>query len=90
SSLNGCIPVFYNLGTCPVNLRHHIALQIIQIPVRCSVEDNDRRFLLRIIVEMQRVCSAGQMHDILPVKHVIGNSTSPEFSPCTIQSQWPS
>ena len=66
----GIIGILNNLGPCAVNQRHHIALQVIQIPISRPVEDNNARFPLRVIVEVQLIRSPGQVSDVLAMEHI--------------------
>ena len=66
--------VFYYLAAVCVNQRDDIALQVVQVGVGNSIEQNHSRLVLCIVEEVQGVAAARHMYKVLTVKRVLGRA----------------
>ena len=66
--------IFYYLAAVCVNQRNDGALQVVQVGVGNSIEQNHRRLVLRGIEEVQGVAVVRQVHNVLAVQGILGRA----------------
>lgn len=67
--------VFYHLAAICVNQRDDIALQVVQVGVGSTIEQNHRRLILCIVEKVQTVAAARHMYNVLTVKRVLSGAS---------------
>ena len=63
----------YLAAVC-VNQRDDVALQVVQVGVGSTIEQNHSRLILCIVEEVQGVAAARHMYKVLTVKRVLGRA----------------
>ena len=79
-SAPGIVLVLYNKRPVAVQYAHNITRQVMHISVHGTVILNEYRLACSIIVEVQAVCSTGEVDYQLSVEHIVGGGCYSVFS----------
>ena len=71
---SGIVRIGYHLAAVCVNQRDDVALQVVQVGVGSTIEQNHRRLILCIVEEVQGVAAVRQVHNVLTVKRVLSGA----------------